>query len=494
MNPHTPWFSPRDVVRRGADSHGDRIAAIADETRVTYRQLAERTGAAATSLRSAGVGSGIQVALMLPNAVTFLVWYYAVLEAGGIVVPLSPSLTASEASDLLSVSGAWFVVAPDADSLPSGLDVPLVKVAAPKEEGCLWRVSRTLPRIDTLPWTGSGYMTRYSSSGSTGRPKHVFKTEANVAFDLQNFHDSLGLAAGDVFLGALPFYALHGAKSVTAAIYLGACVTILPRFLPSAVLERARRDCATVLFASPAMIDSLSTCLLRDDDENAFRSLRFCGSGGAHLRQDVRDAFYKRYGVAVHNQYGSTESHSVAVDLDDAFVENRAGRPLRGVEVCIFDENDAPLPAGSVGRIAARSPAASTGYIGDPETSAKVFRDGWVLPGDRGYLDQDGRLYVLGRDDLINIDGMKVDPLEVAQVIRDAVPVRDVVVFAANRAGLPALRVMIEADPSLVTPKMVVQACRARLSSHKVPAHVEVRERWERSATGKILMSSLTGD
>ena len=129
-----------------------------------------------------------------------------------------------------------------------------------------------------------------------------------------------------------------------------------------------------------------------------------------------------------------------------------------------------------------------------PGKHRQGVRDGWVFPGDRGYLDSVGQLHLLGRDDLINIDGKKVDPLEVARVIREAAPVREVVVFAADRGGLPALRAVVEADPTRVTAKMILEACRARLSPHKVPIQIDVRERLERSAAGKILMSSLTAD
>lgn len=487
-------FSLRDVVRRGADAHGDRIAAIEGETRVTYRRLAERTGALAAALRHAGVGPGVQVAVMLSNAVSGIVWYYAVLEAGGIVVMLPSSLTGAEARDAIGGSGAWFVAASSADALPSDLDVPLERCSAPDSEGGLWRVSRDLPRIDTVPWTPAGYMIRRTTSGSTGRPRHVFKTEANLAFDFATFGATFGIDRSDVFLAVLPIYSPLGSYGFTLAIYHGACVTLLPRFLPGAVLETARRDRATVFFASPAMIDALSTCVLGEGDAAALRGLKFCASGGAHLRRDVAEAFRARFGVRVHNQYGATESHTVAVDTDDPFVEGRVGRPLRGVELRIVDDDDAPLPAGAIGRIAARSPAAGTHYIDDPEGTAKVFRGGWVYPGDRGYLDPDGRLHVLGRDDLINIDGMKVDPLEVARVIREALPVREVFVLAAERAGLPALRAVVEADPARVTAKLVVEACRSRLSPHKVPMRVDVRDRLERTATGKVLMSSLVPD
>jgi acyl-coenzyme A synthetase/AMP-(fatty) acid ligase len=270
-------------------------------------------------------------------------------------------------------------------------------------------------------------------------------------------------------------------------------MTILSRFHPGAVLETARRDRATVLFASPAMIESMGTCLLRQGDAEALRSLRFCGAGGARLTVEVRQAFADRYGVPVRNQYGSTESYSVSVDLDDGFVEGRVGRPHRGIEVRILDDDGDPVPAGAPGQIAVRSPGSSAGYIGDPEASATVFRDGWVLPGDRGMLDAEGRIHLLGRDDVINIGSLKVDPLEVARVIRDALPVRDVIVIEGERGGLPAVRALIEADPANVTRAMVVEACRARLSAHKVPAIVEVRARFPRDASGKVLRSSIDG-
>ena len=328
MTAAAPWRSPRDVIRHNADAHGDRIAAIAGDTRVTYRQLAGRTDALATSLKHAGVGPGVQVAVMLSNTVSSIVWYYAVLAAGGIVLQLPQSLTSPEAQDLIDASGVWFVATATAASLPTDLDIPLERCSVPEPEGDLWRVSRDLPRIDTTPWTGPGYMTRRTSSGSTGRPKHVFKTEANFAFDFKTYSEAFSFGGSDVFLGALPFSSPFGSYAFTIAMYVGACVTILPRFLPGAVLETARRDRATVFFASPAMIETLSTCVLGKGDETAFRTLKFCAAGGVLLRRDVREAFRSRFGVPVHHQYGATESHTVAVDTDEPFVEGRAGRPL----------------------------------------------------------------------------------------------------------------------------------------------------------------------
>jgi acyl-coenzyme A synthetase/AMP-(fatty) acid ligase len=138
-----------------------------------------------------------------------------------------------------------------------------------------------------------------------------------------------------------------------------------------------------------------------------------------------------------------------------------------------------------------RSPAACTEYEGDPDATARTFRNGYAFPGDRGYLDEAGVLHVIGRADVINVGGDKVDPLEVEAVIRDALPVADVVVLEGRRAGLPALRVIAEADPAQVTGAMIMALCRERLSPHKVPARVEVRERLPRDENGKVVRALL---
>jgi len=106
-------------------------------------------------------------------------------------------------------------------------------------------------------------------------------------------------------------------------------------------------------------------------------------------------------------------------------------------------------------------------------------------------MDDSGRLYVLGRSDIINIGGYKVDRLEVETVIRNSLPVKDVLALEGKREGLPVIQAFIEADPALVSRSMVVKACSKRLSKYKIPAIIEIREQFKRDANGKILKSSL---
>jgi long-chain acyl-CoA synthetase len=457
--------------------------------------MARKTGRLAGILRRAGVGAGVQVALSLPNSPAYIAWYFAVLEAGGIVVPLAPSLTAHEAREIVEVSGVRFVAASTRDWASCIPDVARVAETFDTGEGGLWRLPRSSPAIDTVPWTDDGVMLRHFTSGSTGRPKHMLKTEATVAFDLGTFRGNLrtpvGLGRDDVFLGALPLHTIYGAKSFTAAFSLGARVSILPRFVPGAVIETVARDRVTAFLATPSMIETLGGCFLEPGEERALRTLRYCGSSGAGLQAPVHDSFVTRFGVPIHNNYGTTETMSVAADTDDGFEEGRVGRPYPGVEIRIFDDDGNVLPACRPGQIGIKSPGNTESYVADPEASAKLFRNGYVFPADRGFLDDSGRLHLVGRDDVINIDGMKVDPLEVELVIRQSLPVTEVVVLAAESAGIARVRAVIEADPKRVTRRMVVEACRARLSPHKVPSLVEIRQRLPRTETGKIVRTSL---
>ena len=123
--------------------------------------------------------------------------------------------------------------------------------------------------------------------------------------------------------------------------------------------------------------------------------------------------------------------------------------------------------------------------------SAKTFRHGYIFPGDKGYLDDSAALYVLGRSDIINIGGNKVDRLEVETVVRETLSVKEVIVIGGEQGGLPVVHAVIEADPDTVSRAMVIEACRKRLSDYKIPKLVTISAKLPRDANGKILKSTI---
>ena len=489
----TGYVSPRDLVRRGAERHGARLAVTSPDFNLTYRELADRTARIADILKRAGVGPGVQVAIMLSNCPEFPIWYFGVFEAGGIVLSLSSTQTPTEVMDILKTAKISFLITDTDSNLPR--EIGFYPAASPGAAPgtTLWRVNREFDILETTPWMPEGYLVRQVSSGSTGRPKHALRSEINNIINLNSLCDTMGLEPGDRFLAMASFGFAYGIVSLQLAFYLGGSVTISPRFLPSQVIELARRDKPTVFLMTPPMVDALATCLIEDRDARAFDSLKLCVCGTGRLRKTSYENFLQRFGVSVRPRYGTTETMATAIDLGDGFEEGRVGRPFSGVTIKILDENGNPCATGETGAIAIKSPAASGHYIDDPEISARTFRDGYIFPGDRGYLDDQGRLHVLGRSDIINIGGANVDRLEVEQAIRDALPVKDVVVMEGERAGSPAIRAIIEGDPAVITRASVIAACRAKLSAYKVPAQVQVLEKFERDANGKVLRSFFEG-
>jgi len=476
-------ISPRHLLALAAQREGGRTAVMASGARLTYRELSCRCTSLAARLQQIGVGPGVQVAMALPNSLAFLVWYFGVLEAGGIVVPWPADLPGTEIAARLAFAEIPFLVAPEQ---ATWLDLKPQPDLDAVEGSRLWQRDGSIRGLVTAPGSQAGIMLRHHSSGSTGRPKEMFKTEGNIAQECQHFSRTLGLGRDDVFLGVAPFCHAFGAISFLAAFAAGGSLIVLPRFLPGAVLEVARRGSPTLFLATPPMIQLLGNCRLEPGDEGAFRALRFCICSTGSLAKTAHDAFQRRFGKPVHVQYGSTETLSATVDLDEDFEEGRVGRPYDGVEVGIFDGEGSPCPFGQRGLVGIRSPAASQGYLDDPVSTAKIFRDGFVFPGDVGHLDAQGRLHLLGRFDIINIGGYKVDCLEVEEVILRALPVRAVIVTAGERAGLPVVRAVLEADPGQVTRAMVREACRSSLSSYKVPELVEVLSELPRDDKGKI--------
>jgi long-chain acyl-CoA synthetase len=319
----------------------------------------------------------------------------------------------------------------------------------------------------------------------------MLKTELNIEHDYRHFCETLCLGDQETFLGVAPFYHTYGSMSFMAAFYKGGCVIVLPFFLPAPVLDAALQYNPTLFLTTPPMIDILSNCRIEAGQEKVFSNLKACICSTGHLKTAPQKLFSSRYGVDIKAQYGSTETLSATIDHDNDFEEGRVGRPYNGVEIGIFDDSMNKCPSKMHGSIGIKSPSASHCYEGDPDSTCRVFRDGYVFPGDRGFIDGSGRLHILGRSDIINIGGNKVDRLEVETVIKNSLPVRDVVVLKSQQGGLPVIKAVIEADPEKLTKTEVICVCRNQLIDYKVPRIVKIHSSLKRDTNGKILLKYL---
>ena len=236
--------------------------------------------------------------------------------------------------------------------------------------------------------------------------------------------------------------------------------------------------------------------LMADSPADAdLSSLRLCFSAGMAMPRETFEAFGERFGVLVRQLYGSTETGMIAANMSDDPVGTfeSVGKPVKGVEVEIVDEDGDPVAPGEIGEVTVASPSATKGYSDLPELNEIAFRGGRYFTGDLGRLDSDGMLYLVGRKKLlIETGGFKVDPIEVEEVIdsHPAVAESVVVGVATEVAGEQRVKAVVVPEDS-VEERELVAYCRERLANFKVPQSIEFREEIPKSPLGKVLRKYL---
>jgi long-chain acyl-CoA synthetase len=330
------------------------------------------------------------------------------------------------------------------------------------------------------------------SSGSTGGSKQVSRTRAQLAAEAVAFHATAGTTADDVILCAVPLSHAHGlGNGLLAATFAGATLVVHERFDRRRFLASVAGDRATIVPASPFMFKVLADTRLAEAPD--LRSIRLCFTAGAPLSREVYEACRDRFGLALRQLYGSTEtgaaSLNLSADLDATW--DSVGAPLAGVEIGAYDEQGRLLPADREGAIGIRSPAMFDGYE-RAELNAVALRGGRFFPGDRGRVDREGRVTLTGRETLfINLGGNKVDPAEVEAVLNAHPKVAESVVLGVQRAdGSEQVKAVVVAREPCEAAELIA-FCSGRIADFKLPRVVEFRDEIPRSPLGKVLRKYL---
>jgi len=252
---------------------------------------------------------------------------------------------------------------------------------------------------------GDDVLTVIFTSGSTGIPKAVMLTHHNIATNVQAIEQMIHPRANDVALGIVPFFHSLGFM-VTLWGPLSLDIRVVYHFTPldaRAVAELTRKFNATILLATPTFLRNY----LKRCEPEEFQSLEIVVAGAEKLPIPLCQAFEEKFGVRPVEGYGTTElSPLVSVNVPPArstkqevdWKEGSVGRPVPGVSVRIVDpETFEPLPVGTDGLLLVKGPNVMKGYLGDPEATARVIRNGWYVTGDIAKLDSDGFIYITGR-------------------------------------------------------------------------------------------------
>ena len=479
----------------------DRTLALScGGEQLSYDDLWDRVGRFAHGLASRGIGRGDRVAVLLPNGPGFVIAFLAVAQLGAVAVPLNPQFKKAELAFYFHDCGVRAVITDETSAALCRTIVPRVSPwgdAAEIVTSVDALVEAHSPLSPEPPSLDEDVMVQYSS-GSSGRPKRVPRTPRQLSAEVDAYVATIGLGAHDTILCSIPLFHTYGLGCcLLAAIRSGATLALLDEPQPFTLmreraLELLERERVTVFPAVPLIFRLLAESGAAAD----LSSVRLCVSAGNALPRATFDAFAAAFGVPIRQLYGLTETGAVTVNLDGDPVAtaHSVGRPIRDVELAILDGAGNDLGADRIGEVAVRGPGLFRGYAGVDEQLNRVsFRDGWFRTGDRGRLDDDGRLVLTGRSKLlIDVKGDKVDPIEVEDVLAVHPKVREVVVVgvATEIEGEELVKAVVVPDDSC-SERELIRYCQERLANYKVPAMVEFWDEIPKSSLGKVLRKYL---
>jgi long-chain acyl-CoA synthetase len=465
-----------------AQAHAERPALLVGDARVSYRELGAACARWAGALRAGGVLPGDRVALLLPNGVDCIAALYGALALGAIAVPLNPLLRSAEVEQRLGDSGARLLVTspdePGAAGVPATLLHPVDAAAAEPWAGIADRD------------TGEPAVLLYTS-GTTGRPKGAELTHGGLRATASFLAESvLALRADDVLLGAAPMTHVFGLAGVlNPALAAGACIALVPRFDATSALELMEREGIEVFLGVPSMCIAL---LRAADAGGAVPKLRVAHVGGAPLAPETLHDFAGRFGCAVLEGYGMTETSGGAVShvSGQAVKPGSVGTAGPGVAIRIAGAGGAEVSDGEPGEVLLRTPGVMRGYWGNPEATREAFADGWFRTGDVGYVDADGYLFLIDRTkDVILRGGYTVYPREVEDVLYEHPAVSEAAVVGVpdELLGEEVVALVVPRAGQTCDPGEIRAFARKRVAAYKYPRLIAVVGALPRTPSGKVL-------
>jgi fatty-acyl-CoA synthase len=488
------------ILAHHADRFPDRACLAAGDETITYGELDRRSAATAAGLAKLGVSRGDVVAVLLYNCPELLEAMFAASRIGAVFMPINWRLAGEEVAYIASHAGVRCVISePELGPLAEAARRHLggarfVSVGAAAAGWTAFAALReTGPPPPVEPVAADDLHRLMYTSGTTARPKGVMITHANLYWKNVAHVIEFGITGADRGLACGPLYHVGALDlTTTTVLYAGGTVEIHRTFEADRVLDAIEHRGITTVWLAPSMVNALlahPTLAGRD-----LSGLKLVIDGGEKMPRPLIERLLRAFPDAwFADAYGLTETVSGDTFLDKRKTVERigsVGKPCLHLEVAIRDDEDRPVPAGTLGEIVLRGPKVFKGYWKDPEATAAAFRGGWFHTGDIGYLDSDGFLYVVDRKkDLIISGGENIASPEVERVLYEhpAVLEASVVGRADPRWGEVPVAFVVLRPGVKAAAEELREFCRARLARFKVPRAVEFVEALPRNPSGKVL-------
>jgi fatty-acyl-CoA synthase len=501
-----------DYLEYRARETPDVVFAEFGERSLTYREANAAANRLANALVASGLGVGDRFMVLSKNCIEYLLIYYGASKAGVVPVPLNFRLAPPEWSYIVNDSEARLLVA-------RGEFVPAI--AAMRGE---------LPKIERWIAIGAGdpdwerwddfvagqpetppdrrvtdAMDLYQmyTSGTTGRPKGAVLPQGSVCANVTQASMAFATVPGDRALVVAPLYHAAAGLFSFVAVQAGATLYLQEDFNPQEVVRALSEERISVALLIPAMIQ-FCMLVVPDAAERRYDDLRLIIYGASAIAERTLREAAKTFRCDFIQAYGMTEvtagatgllaeDHARALREEPELVAS-AGRPILGTEIRVVDENDRPVPNGTVGEVLVRGPQLMRGYWNLPDATRDALRNGWMHTGDAGSLDDEGYLYIQDRvNDMIVSGGENVYPRAIEEVLHRHEAVADAAAIGVpdETWGEAIKAIVVLRDGASATSEEIIEFCRSNLAGYECPRSVDFVDALPRNPTGKILKRKL---
>ncbi len=538
--PHTidiPQHTLQHFLEESAQKYTDNIAMVFQGKKFTYRQLNELADNLAAALIADGFKKGDRAVIYMPNSPQFVISYFGILKAGGIVIATNPLYTKRELDHQLHDCGAEtvivmsmyynllkevqatgntnvkrIIVANVKDYLPFIKKI-LFTLFKEKKDGhkvTLQNGDRKFtdfikmgekapkPNVEVTP--DDMALLQYTG-GTTGLSKGAIALHRNLVANTYMLQSWIEWDYGkEVILGAIPFF--HSYGMVTALIFAssiaGKLIVVPDPRNQKDVLGSISKYKVGIFPGVPAMYVAINNNPDVIAGKYNIRSIKACISGSAPLLVETKRRFEELTGGKLVEGYGLTEAH-VATHANPVMGKNQPGSiglPLPDVEVKIVDpvETDKELPVNEAGEMVIKAPNIMAGYWNMPQETENTLVDGWLFTGDIARMDEDGYFYIEDRKkDLIIAGGYNIYPREVEEVLMTNPAVQEVAVAGVPHGarGETVVAWIVKQPGDATTEQEIIDWSKGELAKYKYPRIVIFVDELPKTTVGKVLKRDL---
>lgn len=491
--------TPATAIRIAAAKYPERVFIEDDLGELSYGEVHRRSNALARAFGALGIGPGDGLGLMCRNHRGFVEANLAGWKLGATVVLLNTMFSGPQLADVMEREGTKLLVLDqEFEDLLATAPESVERVCGFESEPGKSDLSSLEDLIaanddSDLPWPEKQGRNVILTSGTTGTPKGAQRPAPSGLSVMVGLLDRIPHRSDETIVMAAPLFHSWGYLNSVIATSIGARMVLQHRFHEAETMELVDEYDADVLVAVPVMLQRILELDPAVSDKFKARNLRIVTLSGSALPGGLATAWMDRYGDNIYNFYGSTEvaMGSIATPEELRIDAATAGRPPYGTSVRLIDSNGADVPAGETGRIFIRNEMTFDGYTGGGN---KEDMDGYLASGDVGHFDENGLLFIDGRDDeMIISGGENVYPAEVEDLIagRDDVVEVAVVGVEDEKFGQALKAFVVTKQPDVLDEDAVRSFVKENLASFKAPREVVFLAELPRNATGKILKRSL---